>query len=313
MSAKKRKASSRRKSPRPSPQFEHWVLLFQGRGRAVTLIALSVVAFFGLWHAAWQEVGRGVLASEQYQITREKVEIPPPPEWVHRDIRAEVFRDASLDGPLSLLDEDLVQRIANAFSLHPWVAEVRRVAKHFPARVEVELEYRRPVLMVPVLGGVRPVDAEGVLLPTSDFSPIEAGRYPRLAGVETDPIGLEGTPWGDIRVHESAEIAAALGPAWQQLKLDYIIPATLVELGHGNEYTYELVTKGGSRILWGRAPSAEIPEEARAVDKVTRLVKYQEENGTLEGRDGPQRLDVRTPGSVRNTSRTAGKLNRALD
>lgn len=313
MSAKKRKASSRSKSRQTSPQFEQLALLLQGRGRAVTLIALSGVAFLGLWHAAWQEVGQDVLASEQYQVTREKVEITPPPEWVHGDIRDRAFRDASLDGPLSLLDEDLVRRIANAFSLHPWVAEVRRVTKHFPARVEVELEYRRPVLMVQVPGGLLPVDTQGVLLPSSDFSPIEAGHYPRLAGVDTVPVGPEGTRWGDVRVVEGAEIAAALGPAWQQLNLDHIVPATLVELGHGNEYTYELVTKGGTRILWGRAPSAEIPDEARAVDKVMRLVKYHEEHGTLEGRGERQPLDVRTPDTSENASRTARKLKRALD
>ncbi|OHB86010.1 MAG: hypothetical protein A2V98_13780 [Planctomycetes bacterium RBG_16_64_12] len=294
MSAKKARS---KKNPGVLPlHLKHLMLLFKGRGRAGTLIVLSVAVFFGLWYGLWQEVGRDVLASEQYWLTRENVEITPPAKWVHRDIRAEVFRDASLDGPLSLMDEDLVERIASAFSLHPWVADVRRVTKHYPARVRVELEYRRPVLMVQVPGGLLPVDAEGVLLPSSDrdFSPIEAGRYPRLVGVDTVPVGPVGTRWGDARVIEGAEIAAALGGVWQQLNLDRIVPSTLVELGHGDEYTYELVTKGGTRVLWGRAPSAEMPGEARAVDKVARLIKYREENGTLEGRDGPQQLDART-------------------
>jgi len=78
------------------------------------------------------------------------------PEWIHCDLRAEIFRSAALDGPLSIMDEDLAERIAVACALHPWVARVRSVRKYHPARVVVELDYRRPVLMVEVTGGLLP-------------------------------------------------------------------------------------------------------------------------------------------------------------
>ena len=169
--------------------------------------------------------------------------------------------------------------------------------------------------MVQVRGRFLAVDARGVLLPSeeTDFSPIEARRYPRLLGVDTVPVGPVGTRWGDARVLEGAEIADVLAPVWGQLKFDRIVPSTLAEVGHGDQYTYELITKGGTRVFWGRAPSAEIPGEATAVDKVAWLVAYQRENGTLEARDGPQQLDVSTTRSPQDASRTAGKPQKPLN
>jgi len=177
------------------------------------------------------------------------------------------------------------------------------------------LEYRRPVLMVQVPGALLAVDAEGVLLPSEsrDFSPIEIRTYPRLVGVYTAPLGPVGTRWGDARVLEGAEIAAVLLPTWEPLNLDCIVPSTLVELGHGDQYAYQLVTKAGTRILWGRAPSAEIPGEPTAAEKVAWLVGYQQENGTLEGAEGPQELDVRRLGSTLPPARTARRSQDGLD
>ena len=155
-------------------------------------------------------------------LTPDRVEITPIPDWIHTDIREEAFRDASLDEPLSILDENLVERIARAFSLHPWVEEVRRVRKRHPARLEIDLVYRRPVCMVVVPDGMHTVDIEGVLLPADHFPPVEAMQYPRLRGVETTPTS-PGTRWRDVRVIEAAEIAAAFGDVWQELRLDHNI------------------------------------------------------------------------------------------
>ena len=289
-----RKASSRRQPALSLRNLMQLIGWFRGGRLTLALAAFVLVAFFGLWCAAWHGIGRQAMSSDDYWLTQEDVEITPPKAWIHSDLRGEVFRDASLDEPLWLMDDDLTTRIANAFSLHPWVARVRRVTKHHPARVRVELEYRRPVCMVQVSGELLPVDTDGVLLPRRDFSPIEARQYPRLEGVDTAPIGPVGTHWGDAKVLGGAEIAAAFGPAWQELGLESIVPTAPVRVGHGDEYTYELVTRGGTRILWGHPPGIEIPGDVPAADKVAWLVGYHRENGTLEGRDGPQRIDIRS-------------------
>jgi len=290
-----------------------WLL---GPGRPMLIVLVLAGLFFSAWYLAWQRVGPSVLGGPENRVGPGQVEITPTPKWINSDIRAEVFREPSLNGPLSIMDDNLVDRIANAFSLHPWVAKVRSVRKQYPrtgaagqtpVSVKVELDYRRPVCMVEVPGGLLPVDAEGVLLPSADFTSVEAGRYPRLAGVDRKPAGPVGQRWADARVIGGAEIAVALGPAWDALKLQRITPlppagaaglgfANVVEgdSGRRGEYTFCLITRGGTRIFWGYPPGANAPGELPAAEKIARLQRYQADHDTLDGPRGRQELDVRT-------------------
>ncbi len=263
------------------------------------MIALAVIAgicAYG-WNMLWEQVREHVAAASDYQLDPETIEITPPPEWIHANLRAEVIRDASLDGSLSVLDPELTVRIARAFGLHPWVAKVERVSKRYPAAVQVDLIYRRPVAMVEVPGpALLPVDAEGVLLPTDDFSPADARHYPRIAEIKTSPIGPVGTRWGDTRVAGAALVAAALGEHWDALKLNHIVPSGRQSTSPGARETdaYELYTKAGTRIDWGRPPGAEIPGEASAASKIACLLEYASKHGdSLDNAAKPQRLDVR--------------------
>jgi hypothetical protein len=256
------------------------------------------------WYLMWHEVRGHVLSSSDYRVTPQEVEITPLPGWIHTDIRAEVFRNASLDGPLSIMDDNLAERIATAFSLHPWVAKVRRVTKHHPARVKVELEYRRPVLMVEVPGGLLPVDARGVLLPGGDFSPIEKSRFPRLIGCETVPLGTAGESWGEARVVGAAELAAVLGSAWEELRLAQIIPCAGSSAGGPDEIAYVLTTRGGTRIIWGSAPGARAAGEPSPAEKLAALRQHAAAFETSAGRDGPQELDLRTLPPARGPARS---------
>ena len=288
----------------------------RGRGVLVTAIGLTglvVLGVVGGWHLVWREVGDYVLTSEDYIVTLDRIEIAPstlPPEWINTDIREEAFRSVSLDRPLSIMDDDLTQRIANAFSLHPWIAKVPRVTKHHPARVRVELIYRRPVCMVEVPGGnvlvdgqvkaVRggcyPVDAKGVVLPTrdfllpsGDFSPDIAGRYPLLVNVDTLPMGTVGESWGDARVVGGAEIATVFGDAWTELRLAAIIASgTSADIP-----AYALLTSHGAKIDWGRAPGNATAAELPAADKVVRLQNYFTRYGTLKGFDASKEFNIR--------------------
>jgi len=302
--------ATRKKKNRPSARLpvrlRQLIALVRGPGRPAALAVLFLSVFLGGWYWLWcfGGVGGQVLSLDGYRLTSGDVEITPLPQWIHTDIRAEVFRDASLDGPLSIMDAELTERISAAFSLHPWIAEVRRVRKYHPARVKVELVYRRPVCMVEVPGGLLPVDHRGVLLPCGDFSPIEASRrYPRLVGIGTVPVGPAGERWGDERVTAGAEIAELFGAAWHELKLDRIVPSEPAQTHSGREITYELFTRSGTRVIWGRAPATDMPGEPAAVEKVARLQKYARKYGTLDGPRGPQKLDLTSPESLRVSQR----------
>ncbi len=298
------KGSSASKQPRVPPAVENAVRWVVGPGRPAALAVLVTGLFFGAAALIWEAVGPDVQSSDAYWLTPESVEITPLPEWIRSNIRRDVFRDASMDGALSIMDDDLVDRLRSGFALNPWVAKVISVRKHHPARVKVDLVYRRPVCVVAIGEERLPVDAQGVLLPGGDLSPVEAARYPRLVGIETRPLTSAGDRWADPRVAGGAEIAAALQPVWEKLGLESIVPLPVEEVGRAREHRYELVTRGGTRVFWGRSPSSS-PGEVPAAEKIDKLQKYAAEHGTLEGTAGRQMLDLTQPGSIEVRPQTA--------
>jgi hypothetical protein len=148
-----------------------------------------------------------------------------------------------------------------------------------------------------VPGEVLPVDGEGVVLPTEDFTPPEAARYLRLVvGTNQKPDLSAGQRWADAKVVGGAEIAAVLGPVWEALRLKQIVPLPAAAGAAANrEPLFALFTQAGTRILWGYAPGANMLGEPPAAEKVARLQRHVAIHDTLDGPQGkPQELDVRT-------------------
>ncbi|MBL9082609.1 MAG: hypothetical protein JNK76_12420 [Planctomycetales bacterium] len=263
--------------------------------RVRPLLGIAIVVVGGAYWA-WSNVRDQVLAEAQYQIGLEQVVVTARPEWIKADVRVEALRNASLDLPLNVLDDQLAERVAKAFEFHPWVAEVRQVKKSLPAQVAVDVVYRKPVCMVelPDRSGLYAVDAAAFLLPSQDFlsEPKKAAAYPRLAGITSMNVGRVGVRWPDPLVQTGVLVAAALEEVWPKLNLARITP-TEVEVGQSVPQ-FELTTRGGTQILWGSAPTTELAGESRAADKIAALLGYARDHGSLEGRNGPQRIDVRT-------------------
>lgn len=299
MSSAKNKSSA----PSTSAWLRRLFVWLVGGGRPVLILAVVVGLLGGGVYVTWRKLGPKILSSSEYRVSPDQIEITRLPGWIHSDVRAEVLRDPTLDGTLSLMDDDLTERIAKAFAAHPWVAKVGPVTKEFPALVKVPLIYRRPVCMVEVTDGVYAVDVEGVVLPSEDFSPVEAARFPRVSGIGRKPTGPAGARWGDARVMGGAEIAAALGPVWDALKLYRIVPLdadpTATNAG-GNlgrrsmEPVFALVTRAGTQILWGYAPGANMLGELTPAEKVARLQQYLAEHDTFDVAGNQPPLDVRT-------------------
>lgn len=291
--------------------FESIGALVLGRSaRLLAVIAVSGLLLAGLVYL-WRNHRDAALGGLEYQLTTDRIETTEQPLWINADVKGEVFRDAGWDEHrLSLLDPELTIKIAQAFATHSWIARVTRVSKHHPARVVVQLEYRRPVAMVEVnlngQSGLLPVDMESVLLPPDDFSSKQAGQFPRISVEDSIPAGPVGTPWGDPRVLGAAKIATVLGDAWHAVGL-YRITAV-----HTNqprmravEPTFELQTRGGSRIVWGHAPGQERSGEATATIKAERLAAFVAQQGPLDTDAGPMHIDLRDARSLSAGPRTA--------
>ena len=288
-------------APRRAASAPLRLVLTPGPRRRFLVIAIVSISVAAGWTALWRHVRDHVLAGEQYHLRMHQIEITPRPAWIRADVRAEAVRDGSLEGPLSILDDDLTLRVAKAFELHPWVAKVKRVAKHHPARVTVELEYRRPVAMIAVPGGLYAIDNQGIVLPSDDFSPVEAVRYPRLANFPGAASPVAGTAWIDERVVGAARIGEQLLNDWPVLKLHRLEP--LPESGTADgTWQYQLISRSDARIIWGHAPGSEGPSELPSTEKLV-LLRRAVEQGALTG---PKELDLRqTPSQLSAPERTA--------
>lgn len=230
---------------------------------------------------------------DEYRVRMADIEIGERPHWVPHDLVAQVIERSKLPAEMSLLDESLTRKVAEAFRRHPWVTGVR-VRKSVPGRVEVDLTYRQPVAMVRVKSGLYPVDAESVLLPPGDFAAAEVRQYPVIDGVESTPQGPAGTQWGDVAVEGAAQLAAVLEPHWEEFGLAAIeVPRRKKAHVSSEEIVFGLLTPGGSRIVWGRAPQSGHPGELSAKKKIGRLEEYLRRYGNFDGPHGPYEIDIR--------------------
>ena len=230
---------------------------------------------------------------KEYQIeTKNLLLNPAPPHYVPIDIVDQVIKRSQLPEKVSLLDSELVLKIADAFQNHPWVQKVVSVQK--TNTVEIEVLFRKPAAMVEIKENLYPVDNEGILLPPEDFSVSDARRYPIITGIRSLPEGSAGSSWGDLTVQGAAQLAEALGPYWKELDIVSIEapPRTTAKLSL-DDLIYRLITTGGSEIVWGRSPKSQRRGELRVDQKIGKLEKYYRDYGGFDRPHGPYEIDIR--------------------
>lgn len=258
------------------------------------LLALGLAA-----HFIWQRGAPNIARHSQYQLTVDSIRITPTPPWIRTNLKEQVLREAGLT-TLSVLDDwdTLSRRIKDAFEFHPWVASVDRITKSLPASLHIELTYRRPIAAVESgdSNGIAllPIDKSAIRLPESDLTEVELRYLPRIAGVTGRP--LVGDVWNDARVVGGAKLAAELSDVWRQLRFVEIIAG--LQAGNSNgvpNCTFNIITTGGTRVVWGAAPGLEQTAGESAFDlKRQRLLNYAAQYGQLESTTGPEEIDVRS-------------------
>jgi hypothetical protein len=153
-------------------------------------------------------------------------------------------------------------------------------------------------------GGLYPIDAHGVLLPTADFTSERARAFPRIAAQDAAPMSPPGAAWGDQRIHEAAITAAALAPYWEKLELYRIVVlAGSTDARGTREIVFRLITRGNTMILWGHAPGKEIVSEATADKKIARLLKLRRDVGSLDSVGQDRAIDLRDENQLEMASR----------
>jgi hypothetical protein len=279
--------------------------------RSRVFLALIVVAALG-WamQTVWRLVEPAIVHREPYLLAAERITMTTQPEWIDSDIHEEVIRNAGLDKRLSILDEAFMSVVEDAFALHPWIATVDKITKQYPAGVHVDVTFRKPVAVVEMASEegmlLVPLDADAVVLPIVDIPEIRKRYMPRIQNiVDRPPVGQK---WDNPRVTGAVDLAVRLADYWEQLFLVDILPSTRPEiLDEHRFFVYDLMTRGGTRVVWGAAPGLSPPGEADFGTKLERLKRCVTEHGPLDTVQSPAIVDVRNQLTV--TPRTVKKID----
>lgn len=240
---------------------------------AVTLTVIGVVTY-----QVWLRLNH----RSDVRLTADRIHAKPdPPSWIKSDVVQEVIIQGSL-GNHSLAEPGLVRVVHRAFTNHTWVKKVNFAAIESSGKVAVELDYRRPFAalivrdeQVPVEGdaeqGLLAVDDEGVCLP--DITEAELNQLPRIYADNASAPQHYGEPWTDKRIRQSVDIIAALGNAWESLKLYSVnAPEAPHVAAQQGIPVFELRNKQQYRIIWGSAIGSEQATEPSTAQKVSYLV-----------------------------------------
>ncbi len=263
--------------------------------KAAILSMVGPIALLLTGYLGWRFYGAKALDTKYYALRKENIHISDPPPWLRSDVVSEVFTESGLER-MSLLDDQTSAVIAKAFDSHPWVRKTHRVQRMAAGQVMINLEFRQPIAMVHCVAGgpstsvdrsqgersegvaeqesFLPVDTEGVLLPTKDFTQADIANYLLIyaQSVRASDYPRVGMILGDSQIQEAILLARLVEPlrASGQMKLSsiYVYPATISQR---SRWKLELTTKGGPRILWGSPPGKEGSSEPTANAKLKRL------------------------------------------
>jgi hypothetical protein len=264
-----------------------------------TLVIIAGV--IGLWRANRTSLVRRA----EHFLTLDRIDSTPQPDWIRNDLKRTVFDGCRL-AEVSLLDVDAVPRVADAFSVQPWVANVS-IQKR-PLRMSVAITYRQPVGLVEY--GERlllPVDGQGTVLDGSDFNPESAGEFLRIS-VESPFTGslVSGEAWPDDRVIAAAYIAQQIrerARAWGIARIHHI-PLEPESTAAGGDF--ELLTARGAagpRALWGNPPGFETSGERSAAEKIRYLDDVIAVDGPIDSWPSGRTIDVRFPATQLTSGR----------
>lgn len=257
--------------------------------RAILLPLILILFGFGAW-TLWKEYHEEVLNHSSYVLDPNSIKYTDPPEWVEGDVLSEVIRLGNLEEK-KIHNPKLVLRVVDAFNLHEWVRRVDRAyPSHNPAKIIVEVSYRKPIAMVALhdpdpddaVAWLLPVDADGFLLPPDGFSADVAETFPRIDVGDTEPSGPEGTSWGNDDVADAARIAEVLSTDWDELRdVLYQIELSSQQFPMVDSKDFDIRGRPGLGpdppgliVRWGRAPGKEQTGEPPAKAKLQKLKEW---------------------------------------
>ncbi len=269
------------------------------------LFAVGMLVIFGYF--GWYYYGADHLDHALYSLRMEKLSVTPQPPWIKTPVAEEVYRNGRLDR-ISLLDARANAAIAQAFETHHWVDTTTRVSKAVGGRVSVDLVYRQPIAMVffekqndanpsKVSKGFFPIDGEGTVLPTADFSSEDVWSYFMIIAEEARPAGDTGMPYGDVRITQALTLCQFLAKHRETYQLQEIWVNHDSLASGPSPWSLTVITRDKTRaIVWGHAPQYEARGELPADEKLTRMLAWLKQPVSASPGE-VHRIDLRTASS----------------
>lgn len=230
----------------------------------------------------WSDFREGMRGEARFAVGPDQVQLTAQPDWIRSDFQRQALGGFDWQNR-SLLDHQLVTDVGVHLENQLWVRQVQRVQKH-PGGLTVDLDYRRPVGMVELsTNQLYPVDTEGVVLDSGEFSPNQTHHYLRLsiAGLPQSRPPL-GQPWPDLRVVEASKIADALTRADCELGVMGVYGIRRPAGTQDAATEYRLWTARRNEIIWGHASGQETAGEAGVGQKIAALVDAIQRNGPID-------------------------------
>lgn len=199
---------SRGKKPKVAPVLATRWRLLRTAVPVVIVLAGAAAILYGLQRLD-VFARRNIGDRERYQVRFADLDCDAPAGMNRHTFLAEVRYVANVPDTFNLMADPDHDRLTAAFGKHPWVEAVEGIDVQPPARVNVRLRFRKPLLAIPTEGGVvRLVDATGVLLPVA-AAPVE---LPEVVNVLPAPGTPAGEAWADDTVKRAVELVKAYHP-----------------------------------------------------------------------------------------------------
>jgi hypothetical protein len=240
----------------------------------IAVASLAVPALLVAGYGSVQQGNRWLSTQSRYQVPFDAIEIEPEIPAELRLGRRELLEQVRLGsgrGPvLPILQTDL-NALARDFGVHsPWVASVESIERSYPARLRLQLHYRKPVARVEVSPTQQILlDVSAVTLPVEDVIP---NLLPKLVLIEGLPSivdyrpgyllrGADGTTTTDL-----AQAATVLANFLREMlqtapERNWTIRKIHVRFGRDRLY---LQTSHDLWVLWGPPPGPSAEDRADA-------------------------------------------------
>lgn len=238
-------------------------------------------AFF-LSILAWDRHHDSIASPLEKPIDQHILSVNRPPAWIKTDVRKVAIQESRLE-EIKLGEPRALEQVAASFAVQPWVKSVKKIRKS-ASGIHVDLLYRKPVALVEIGDdGLFPVDDEGVLLDSRDFTgPNVELNYWRVSMPAPITNGLlAGYLWDDMRVADSVLIANAWNGNQAETGLMRIVNRSQPTRDRMRLQAYELWTLNGTIVIWGNPPGQEVKGEATAAEKIEAIRSYTVKNGPL--------------------------------